>query len=132
MRYEGDIYRPPSEAYSYLLQCTLGCSHNQCTFCGMYKNKKYRVREIDEIMTDIKLAKGHYPKTEKVFLCDGDALAMPAHDLIQIITRLYESFLKLKHVGVYAGPKSILAKTNEELGELRKAEIGRASCRERV
>lgn len=121
MRYEGDMYRPPSEAYSYLLQCTIGCSHNQCTFCAMYKDKKYRVRGMDEIMTDIKLATLHYPNTEKVFLCDGDALAMPSHDLVQIITQLYESFPELKHVGVYAGPKSILAKTDKELRELKKA-----------
>lgn len=121
MRYEGDIYRPPSEAGSYLLQCTIGCSHNQCTFCSMYKNKKYRIREIDEIMADIQMAARYYPKTEKVFLCDGDALAMPAPDLVRIMERLYRSFPRLKHVGIYAGPKSILEKTDEELGELKKA-----------
>jgi radical SAM superfamily enzyme YgiQ (UPF0313 family) len=121
MRYEGDIYRPPSEARSYLLQCTIGCSHNQCTFCGMYKNKKYRVREMDEIMIDIGLAALHYPQTEKVFLCDGDALAMPTSDLVRILTRLYESFPRLKHVGIYAGPKSILDKKGEELRDLHRA-----------
>jgi len=121
MRYEGDIYRPPSEAKSYLLQCTIGCSHNQCTFCSMYKNKRYRIREMNEIIADIKIAALHYPKTEKVFLCDGDALVMPAHDLSRIITGLYENFPRLKHVGVYAGPKSILDKSDEELRELKKA-----------
>jgi radical SAM superfamily enzyme YgiQ (UPF0313 family) len=87
----------------------------------MYKDKKYRVREISEIMMDIQMAALHYPGTEKVFLCDGDALAMPAPNLVRIITRLYETFPRLRHVGVYAGPQSILDKTDEELRELKRA-----------
>ena len=65
MRYEGNIFRPFSEANSYLLQCTIGCYHNQCTFCGMYKDKKYRVRQLSEIMEDIRMAKDHYCDMEK-------------------------------------------------------------------
>lgn len=121
MRYEGNIFRPPSEAYSYLLQCTIGCSHNRCTFCAMYKDKKYRIRDMEEIKTDIRMAKLYYGDLEKVFLCDGDALAMPTEDLIEIITTLYRTFPSLRHVGTYAGPDSILEKTIDELIALRKA-----------
>ena len=85
MRYEGDIYRPPSEANSYILQCTVGCSHNKCTFCGMYKNKKYRVRDLDEILADIRMAKLYFNRVYKVFLADGDALAMDTDDLLTIL-----------------------------------------------
>lgn len=120
MRYEGDIYRPPSEAYSYILQCTVGCSHNKCTFCGMYKNKKYRVRELKEILADIRMAKLYYGHTEKVFLADGDALAMDCADLIVILDELRRQFPGLKHVGIYTSPDSILKKTPEELKALRE------------
>ena len=76
MRYEGNIFRPFSEADSYLLQCTIGCSHNKCTFCGMYKDKKYSVRSLSDIKEDIRMAKEHYGDLQKVFLCDGDAIDM--------------------------------------------------------
>lgn len=121
MRYEGNIYRPPSEARSYILQCTVGCSHNRCTFCGMYKDKKYRVRFLEEIMTDIRMAKHYYGDLEKVFLADGDALAMDASDLLAILDELYKSFPSLKHVGIYASPDSILDKEMTELSALKAA-----------
>lgn len=121
MRYEGNIYRPPSEARSYLLQCTVGCTHNQCTFCGMYKDKKFRVRTLDEIKADIRMARLYYGDLEKVFLCDGDALALPAGDLLEILKELYRAFPSLRHVGVYASPGSILDKSLDELKSLRDA-----------
>lgn len=121
MRYEGNIYRPPSEARSYLLQCTVGCSHNKCTFCGMYKDKKFRVRELDEIMADIRMARLYYGDLEKVFLCDGDALALDTGDLLQILKELYNAFPSLRHVGVYASPNSILEKSLEDLKALHQA-----------
>jgi len=121
MRYEGSIYRPPSEARSYILQCTIGCSHNRCTFCGMYKDKKYRIRSVDEIKTDINMAKRYYGDLEKVFLADGDALAMDTVDLIEIIGDLYKAFPSLKHVGIYASPDSILNKDISELTSLKAA-----------
>ena len=126
MRYEGNIYRPFSEANSYLLQCTIGCSHNQCTFCGMYKGVKYRVRDIAEILEDIRMAKDYYGDVEKVFLCDGDAIAMETDTLLAIITRLYETFPSLRHVGSYVGPQSTLSKTPAELRALRKAGLTKA------
>ena len=97
MRYIGDIYRPPGEWKSYLLQCTVGCSHNACTFCGMYKNKRYYVRPLEEILEDIELAKRHFtdlsgfplgvPRVNRVFLCDGDAIAMDTEDLLIILAK---------------------------------------------
>lgn len=126
MRYEGDIYRPPSEAYSYILQCTVGCSHNKCTFCGMYKNKKYRVRELQEILADIRMAKLYYGHVEKVFLADGDALAMDTDDLIAILGELHQQFPELRHVGIYTSPDSILNKTPEDLKSLGENGINMA------
>ncbi|HHV75802.1 MAG TPA: radical SAM protein [Syntrophothermus lipocalidus] len=121
MRYEGSIYRPPSEARSYILQCTVGCSHNGCTFCGMYKDKKYRVRSLEEIKADIRMAKLYYGDLQKVFLADGDALAMQTDELLEILNYLYRLFPSLYHVGIYAGPQSILQKTEEELQMLKQA-----------
>ncbi|MDR1159449.1 MAG: radical SAM protein [Syntrophomonadaceae bacterium] len=120
MRYEGNIFRPPSEARSYLLQCTVGCSHNRCIFCSMYKDKKYRVRPLEEINADIKMAKKYYGDLGKIFLCDGDALAMETSDLLEIISNLYQSFPSLRHVGVYASPDSILNKSVQDLEALKK------------
>jgi radical SAM superfamily enzyme YgiQ (UPF0313 family) len=121
MRYEGQIYRPFSEADSYLLQCTIGCSHNQCTFCGMYKDRKYRVRSLEEIKVDIQMAMDYFEDVEKVFLCDGDAVAMQTDMLLEILRALHEAFPSLRHVGTYVGPQSTLAKTMAELTALRTA-----------
>lgn len=121
MRYEGNIFRPPSEAHSYILQCTVGCSHNRCTFCAMYKDKKYRVRNMEEIKTDIRMASEYYGDLRKVFLADGDALAMDTADLLEILDTLYNTFPSLSHVGIYAGPDTILEKDMSELTALKAA-----------
>lgn len=126
MRYEGNIFRPFSEADSYLLQCTVGCSHNACTFCGMYKDKRYRVRPLDEILEDIRLARAHFGDAEKVFLCDGDAVAIETETLLAILEALYASFPSLRHVGSYVGPQSTLSKTKDELLALRAAGLTKA------
>lgn len=126
MRYEGNIFRPFSEAASYLLQCTIGCSHNQCTFCGMYKDAKYRVRETSEILEDIHMAKDYYGDVEKVFLCDGDAIAIETEILLTIIDTLYSTFPSLRHIGSYVGPQSTLTKSKEELRALRRAGLTKA------
>ncbi|MBT4637931.1 MAG: radical SAM protein [Deltaproteobacteria bacterium] len=137
MRYEGQIYRPFSEANSYLLQCTIGCSHNQCTFCGMYKDKQYRLRSLEEIKDDIKMAKLQYRDVEKVFLCDGDAIAIETEILLEILSELYATFPALRHVGSYVGPQSTLDKSIDELKQLRaggltKAYLGVESGDDRV
>lgn len=124
MRYEGNVFRPPSEAHSYILQCTIGCSHNRCTFCAMYKDKKYRIRTLDEIKADIRMAKSYYGDLEKVFLADGDAMAMPTEELLEILAELYWTFPSLRHVGIYAGPDSILAKDMSELTAMKAAGLG--------
>lgn len=126
MRYEGNIFRPFSEANSYLLQCTIGCSHNRCTFCGMYIDRKYRIRTIDEIKTDIKMAGDYYGDLEKVFLCDGDAIDMDTGTLLEILKELYSTFPSLRHVGSYVGPQSTLKKSAAELNVLRDAGLTKA------
>ncbi|HOO72301.1 MAG TPA: radical SAM protein [Spirochaetota bacterium] len=126
MRYEGNIFRPFSEANSYLLQVTIGCSHNACTFCGMYKDKKYRVRGLEEIKTDIAMARDYYGDIEKAFLCDGDAIAVPTDFLLEIIDLLYATFPSLRHVGSYVGPQSTLSKNMSELTALRDAGLTKA------
>jgi radical SAM superfamily enzyme YgiQ (UPF0313 family) len=109
-----------------LLQCTIGCSHNQCTFCGMYKDKKYRIRSLEEIKTDISMAKQHYGDLEKVFLCDGDAIAIETDILLEILDELYRTFPSLRHVGSYVGPRSTLNKSMSELTALRAAGLTKA------
>ena len=126
MRYEGDIYRPPGEWKSYLLQVTIGCSHNACPFCSMYKNKRFRVRPLDEILEDIALAKRYYGDVRRVFLCDGDALAVDTETLLKILEALYHAFPSLEKVTTYAGPRSALNKTPEELSALCRAGLKRA------
>jgi radical SAM superfamily enzyme YgiQ (UPF0313 family) len=128
MRYDSDLlYRPPGEWKSYLLQCTIGCSNNQCTFCGMYKEKKFRIRPVEEILEDIDMARDYYgPGLERVFLMDGDAIIMKTEDLMRILHKLYATFPKLEKVTLYAGPRSTLTKTPEELKALHEAGLSRA------
>lgn len=125
MRYEGNIFRPPGEWKSYLLQCTIGCSYNKCTFCGMYKDKSFRVRPLKDILEDIDMAKAYYGDVKRVFLCDGDAIIMRQDELLAILEKLYQSFPSLEKVTTYAGPKSTMTKTPEQLRELRQAGLVR-------
>lgn len=125
MRYEGNIFRPPGEWKSYLLQCTIGCSYNKCTFCGMYKDKTFRVRPLKDILEDIDMAKAYYGDVKRVFLCDGDAIIMRQDELLAILEKLYQSFPSLEKVTTYAGPKSTMTKTAEQLRELRHAGLVR-------
>lgn len=128
MRYDSDLlYRPPGEWRSYLLQCTIGCSHNKCTFCAMYKEKKFRIRPVEEILEDIDMARDYYgPGLERVFLMDGDAIVMKTEHLLKILERLYRNFPNLQKVTTYAGPKSTLSKSVQELKELHAAGLSRA------
>lgn len=126
MRYEGDIYRPPGEWKSYLLQTTIGCSNNTCTFCGMYLDKKFHIRPMADILEDIRMAKAYYGDVERVFLCDGDAIIMRTQELLTILEALHRAFPSLQRVTTYAGLRSTLAKTPEELRTLREAGLTRA------
>lgn len=125
MRYEGDIYRPPSEANSYLLQATVGCSHNACTFCGMFKNKNYYNRNLQDVLEDIDMAKKAHGDIRTAFLCDGDALNLPTEDLLTILEKLYHTFPNLTRVSTYAGPRNIKRKTPEELRKICAAGLQR-------
>ena len=127
IEYEPPVYRPPGEWRSFLVQATIGCSHNGCTFCGMYKSKKFRVRPLDDILWDIRETAGMYNNQfEKVFICDGDAIAMPTEDLLTILREIKKDFPKCRLISTYAGPISTLKKTPEELKALREAGLGRA------
>ena len=124
MRYEGNIFRPPSEAYSLLVQVTIGCTHNKCTFCSMYKDKKFRVRNIEETLEDFDLARRRYRYIEKVFLADGDAMVLKNSDLMRILDKIHTTLPECQRVGIYAAPHDILRKTPAELKELRENGLG--------
>ena len=115
MRYEGKVYRPPSEAYSLIIQATIGCSQNTCTFCDMYREEKFRMRKLEDIKRDLKEAHHYYGEIDKIFLADGDALIMPFNMLAEILDYINYLFPNLDRVGIYASPKSILLKSVDEL-----------------
>ncbi|MCQ4637179.1 radical SAM protein [Anaerovorax odorimutans] len=118
MRYEGNIFRPPSEAYSLIVQVTIGCSHNKCTFCSMYKDKKFRVRNPEEVLEDLDMARQRYRRVERIFLADGDALVLSNAKLLRILNHIHKLFPECERVTVYGSPKDVLHKTPEELKEL--------------
>lgn len=121
MRYEGAIWRPPSEARSYLLQVTMGCTHNECTFCSMYRDKPFRVRNVEEVIEDLHMARRAYSYIDRVFLCDGDALCLSNEKLLYIISKIYEILPEVSRVSTYGAPADVLKKSHEELVALREA-----------
>lgn len=124
MRYEGSVYRPPSEAYSLIIQVTLGCAHNDCTFCSMFKDKKFRVRNVKEVIEDLEEARRTYRSVGRIFLADGDALVLTNEKLMVILDKIKELFPECERVGIYGSPQDVLRKTPEELEELRDNGIG--------
>ena len=121
MRYEGDIYRPPSEAYSLLVQVTIGCTHNKCTFCKMFKDKKFRIRKLDEVLEDLAWARKRYRRVERIVLCDGDALALSNNRLMPILEYISENFPECERVTIYGRATDVLKKTDEEMRQLYEA-----------
>lgn len=119
MHYEGACIRPPPEADSILLQVTLGCSHNQCTFCGTYKGKRFAIKEERIILGDILYAATHLRSRKRVFLMDGDALIIPQATLLRILRAIREHLPAVEGVGTYAGTKSINSKSKDQLHQLR-------------
>lgn len=119
--YDYPLYRPPSEGLNLIIQATLGCSHNKCTFCNMYKSKKFTIKSLEEIKQEIDMFSRMYGHIEgiRIFLADGDALIIPMDKLREIMIYLKEKFPKFDRVSMYASPKSIRLKTPEELKELR-------------
>jgi radical SAM superfamily enzyme YgiQ (UPF0313 family) len=119
MHYQGNIFRPPSEANSILLQVTTGCSHNKCTFCAMYKGSRFSIKSDDIIFADIDFAATHCRRQNRLFLCDGDALILPQERLVRILTEIKTKLPWVNRVGVYANTKSIKRKSTAQLEELK-------------
>ena len=118
------LFRPPSEARSLIFQITVGCSQNQCRFCGMYKEKNFHVRPLQEILAEIaEIPAGYRPRIDRVFLADGDALVYPFADLCTILDALAATFPALTRVASYASPNSLTTKNAEQLALLRKKRL---------
>lgn len=118
------LFRPPSEAGSLIFQITLGCSQNQCTFCGMYKRKPFRLKPLDEVLSEIDAIPAAYRlRVSRVFLADGDALVYPFDRLVQILDHLSQTFTNLTRVGSYASPASLAGKNAAQLEVLRQKKL---------
>jgi radical SAM superfamily enzyme YgiQ (UPF0313 family) len=124
MHYEGNIIRPPSEANSILLQITVGCSRNKCTFCGTYQGERFKIKPDEIIMSDIEFAATYCRRQRRIFLCDGDALIVPQKRLIGILDRIKEKLPWVTRVGAYANAKSLKMKTMDELKDLQRHGLG--------
>ncbi|MDX1765091.1 MAG: radical SAM protein [bacterium] len=126
MKYEEPVFRPPSEADSLILQVTVGCSHNRCDFCGMYKEKRFRVRGLSELQADLRDAAEHWPGTRRIFLADGDAFALSTEKLHRLLDLCHQAFPNLSRVGTYMNASNILAKSDDDLEGLaaKKLKIG--------
>jgi radical SAM superfamily enzyme YgiQ (UPF0313 family) len=119
MHYEGMMIRPPSEANSILLQVTLGCSHNKCTFCGTFRGKRFDIKKDDVIFEDIEFAREYCKRQNRLFICDGDAMIIPQKRLIKILNQIKDRLPWVERVGLYANTKGIGMKTDEQLKELK-------------
>jgi len=117
------LYRPPAEANSVIIQATYGCSHNGCTFCSMYKSKKYETRDIQELYREIDILAATHPDATKIFLADGDALSLNNEYLIQLLSYLNKAFVRLRRVSVYATAQNLLQKSEEELLQLQRHKL---------
>jgi radical SAM superfamily enzyme YgiQ (UPF0313 family) len=124
VHYEGTIIRPPSEAHSILLQVTVGCSRNKCTFCGTYAGERFRIKSDDLIMQDIAFAAEYCRRQRRVFLCDGDALIIPQKRLVRILEAIRDQLPWVTRVGSYANAKSLQLKSPEELKALHRLGLG--------
>lgn len=126
MEYEGIVYRPPSEARSLIIQVTIGCAHNTCTFCNMYKEKSFRIRKLPEILADLEeVSRSRYASyIQKVFLADGDALIVKTEDLLTILQAIRRLFPGVTRVASYGTAQDILRKSEEELKQLKAAGLG--------
>ncbi|MGF7183975.1 radical SAM superfamily enzyme YgiQ (UPF0313 family) [Desulfitispora alkaliphila] len=126
MRYYGKIFRPPSEARSLIIQATFGCSNNTCTFCTMYKEKEFTIRPLTEVIEDLEMAQKSYPGVGRIFLADGDALALPQDYLETVLKKIAELFPKCERVSVYATAKNVMHKSPEQLSQLQELGLNMA------
>ncbi|MEW5723964.1 MAG: radical SAM protein [Thermodesulfobacteriota bacterium] len=122
--YQGVVIRPPSEADSILLQVTLGCSHNKCTFCGTYKDKRFAIKDDEIILSDLEFAARYCRRQHRVFLMDGDALIIPQKRLVRLLDLIREKLPWVRRVGLYANSKSVRMKSDQDLAELRSKGLG--------
>ena len=118
--YEGRVFRPPSEAYSLIVQVTIGCSHNKCTFCDMYKEKRFRVRKLEDVKADFDEARRMYRRVDRIFLADGDALMCRPEHMAEILRYIKKLFPECERVTSYGSPASILCKKQEDLNLLHE------------
>ena len=124
MEYEGMVYRPPSEAYSLIIQVTIGCSHNKCRFCSMYKDKQFHIRQLEDILADLRECRAYYRRVKRIFLADGDALCLSNAKLLAILEAIRQLYPECERVGIYGRATDILRKSPEELRALKEAGIG--------
>jgi len=124
MRYEGNVYRPPSEAQSLIVQATIGCAHNKCTFCSMYKDKQFRARPVEDTIRDLREARNLYRNIGRVFLADGDAIVLSADKLLTILSEISELMPECERVSIYGTPQAVLRKSEKELKDLAEAGLG--------
>jgi radical SAM superfamily enzyme YgiQ (UPF0313 family) len=124
VRYEEPVFRPPSEAESLILQLTVGCSWNRCTYCGMYRMKRYRVRPVEEVLAEIRAVAPLAADARRVFLADGDALAAPAEALAAVLAEIRARLPGVTRVGLYGDSRSILAQGVDGLSRLRQLGLG--------
>ena len=124
MQYEGSIYRPPSEAYSLIIQVTVGCTHNACTFCPSYKSKQFRMKPFEMVLADLREARRYYRRVSRVFLADGDAFCMSTDKIMRLLDAVREIFPECERVGTYGRASHILSKSVDELVRLREAGLG--------
>lgn len=121
MQYEGKIYRPWPEANSLLIQTTLGCSNNQCTFCNMFRDKKFSIRKLEDVYQDIEEARDMYKNIESIFLIDGNVLAVGTSYLVKVLEKVKETFPENKRIALYAGLNDFRRKSVEDLKKIKQA-----------
>lgn len=124
MNYLGRIFRPPSEHASLLLQVTVGCSHNRCTYCDMYRDKAFMPKSMTQIAADIDEAASEGPRHQRLFLCDGDALIMSTRRLLEVLELVREKLPWVERVGTYGDTRSVLKKSVDDLAALAQAGLG--------
>lgn len=123
MQYIGSIYRPPSEAYSLIVQMTVGCSHNRCAFCNMYRDKQFTVRAPEDVLADLAWCRARYSRIGRIFLADGDALMTDTDTLLRVLDYIAREIPECERVTCYASPKSVRLKSDAELRMLRRANL---------
>ena len=119
MEYVGTVYRPPSEANSLIIQVTIGCSHNSCSFCSMYKGKQFRIKDVSIIKKELKEFRKMYRSVKRIFLADGDAFVLETKDLIEILSEIKKIFPECERISSYATAQDILKKSDKDINMLK-------------